>query len=57
MFCGYIYMPTCPHSYCHEIVEILVAFFFFITAIVHGFHNCTQFLIVVQSVMKLAHLC
>jgi hypothetical protein len=50
-------MPTCPHSYCHEFVEILVAFFLFITAIVHGFHNCTQLLIVVQSVMKLAHLC
>jgi hypothetical protein len=57
MFCGYIYMPTCPHSYYHEFVEILDAFFIFITAIVHAFHNCTQLLIVVQSVMKLAHLC
>jgi hypothetical protein len=57
MFCDYIYMSACTHSYCHEIVEILVAFFSLHCAIVHGFHNCTQFLIVVQSVMKLAHLC
>jgi hypothetical protein len=43
MFCDYIYMSACPHSYCHEIVEILVAFFLFIMLsfmvfiIVHNF--------------------